>query len=120
MPPPPPQQEPSEHEREKIERLRRAMYSRSLSDKLHDRPRRTLGQTTPLVGDDFVDNQEEVARMIVAPRAISFARKALWWLLGGALVFFIGAIAFFAYYFLIGGGSVAASPSNISISVAGP
>src|SRR3989338_7197333 len=38
--------EPSEHEKDKVERLRRAMYSRSLSEKIHDRERRPQG---PLV-----------------------------------------------------------------------
>ncbi len=112
--------EPSEHEKEKIERLRRAMYSRSLSPKLRDRERRPLGQEQSSVGEDFVESQEEVAGSSVAPRAIGFARRALWWLLGAAVIFFIGAIGFFSYYFLLGGGSSGASSSNISISVSGP
>ena len=112
--------EGSEHEKEKIERLRRAMYSRSLSDKLKDRPRRELGTSGMTVADDFSEPQEQVACIVVAPRAIGLARKVLWWLLGIAVLFFIGAIAFFGYYFLIGGGSIAASPSNIDISVSGP
>jgi len=112
--------EPSEHEKEKIERLRRAMYSRSLSPKLHDRERRPLGQEQYEVEQDFVEPQEKVASFVVAPRAIGIARKALWWLLGGAVVFFIGAIGFFGYYFLIGEGSFGASPSNINISISGP
>src|SRR3989344_2964478 len=114
----PPQ--PSEHEKEKIERLRRAMYSRSLSDKLKDKERRELGQKVPIVGEEFVEPQAQVAGMRVAPRAIGFARTALWWLLGGAVVFFIGAVGFFSYYFLLGGGSLAASPGNIAIAISGP
>lgn len=110
----------SEHEQEKIERLRRAMYSRSLSDKLKDRPRRALGENTQIVGDDFVHVEETVPGSIVAPRAISLARKSLWWFLLGAVVFFVGAIGFFTYYFTFGGGSSATSPGNIDISVAGP
>ncbi len=116
---PPGQGNPSEHEKEKIERLRRAMYSRSLSDKLHDRERRTLDVDEADVNDDFVRPEVQVSGLRVAPRAISFARHALWWLLGGALIFFLGALGFFGYYFLIGGGSLAASPNNISITVTG-
>lgn len=110
----------SEHEKEKIERLRRAMYSRSLSPKMHDRERRPLGQEQTGIGEDFVDSQEKVAGFAVAPRAIGFARTALWWLLGAAVIFFVGAIAFFSYYFLFGGGSSAALPSNIGITISGP
>src|SRR3989338_8096145 len=112
--------EPSEHEKDKVERLRRAMYSRSLSEKIHDRERRPLGQEEPSVGNEFVRPQEDASGMIVAPRTIGVARKALWWLLGAAVVFFLGAVAFFGYYFLFGGGSFGASPSNIGISISGP
>ena len=110
----------SEHEKEKIERLRRAMYSRSLSPKMHERERRSLGQEQAGVGEDFIAQKEETSGLTVAPRAIGYARKALWWLLGIAIIFFIGAVGFFSYYFLIGGGSFAASPSNIVISISGP
>lgn len=112
--------EPSEHEKDKVERLRRAMYSRSLSPKIHDRERRPLGQEQSSVGNEFVKPQEDASGLVVAPRTIGVARKALWWLLGAAIVFFLGAIAFFSYYFLLGGGSFAASPSNIAISISGP
>src|SRR3989344_6058254 len=110
----------AEHEKEKIERLRRAMYSRSLSPKIHDRERRPLGQEQSSVRNEFVRPQEDASGLVVAPRTIGVARKALWWLLGAAIIFFVGAIAFFSYYFLIGGGSFAASPSNIAISISGP
>ncbi|MBI5457556.1 hypothetical protein HY971_02405 [Candidatus Kaiserbacteria bacterium] len=112
--------EPSEHEKEKIERLRRAMYSRSLSPKIHERERRVLGQEISSVEEDFAEPQGDDSGVIVAPRAIGFARAGLWWLLGGAIVFFICAVGFFSYYFLFGGGSFGASPSNISISISGP
>ncbi len=110
----------SEHEKEKVERLRRAMYSRSLADKLKERERRPLGQVDGIVGENFVEPEKQVKGTTVAPRTIGFARTALWWLLGGAIVFFIGAISFFAYYFLFGAGSFAASSGNITISVSGP
>lgn len=112
--------EPSEHEKDKVERLRRAMYSRSLSEKIHDRERRPLGQEMSTVGNEFVKPQESSSGIMVAPRTIGVARKALWWLLGAAIVFFVGAVSFFSYYFLFGGGSFAASPSNIGISISGP
>ncbi|MDO8514617.1 MAG: hypothetical protein Q7S50_03680 [bacterium] len=112
--------EPSEHEKDKVERLRRAMYSRSLSGKIHDRERRPLEQQNPIVGNEFVAPEERIAGVVVAPRAIGLARKGLWWLLGGAVVFFVGATVFFGYYFLFGGGSLVAPPSNIGISVSGP
>jgi len=110
----------SEHEKEKVERLRRAMYSRSLSDKLKERERRPLGQMDGIVGENFVEPEKQVKGTIVAPRAIGFARTALWWLLGAAIIFFIGAISFFAYYFIFGAGSLAAASGNITISVSGP
>ena len=115
--------DPSEHEKEKIERLRGAMYSRSLSDKLDDRPRRSLEQFDDAVGEDFVEKQapkQQIAGINVAPQAIGFARSALWWLLGAAIIFFVGAITFFGYYFLFGGGSLSASSGNIGISISGP
>ena len=110
----------SEHEKEKIERLRRAMYSRSLADKLKDRPRRPLEEGEQTVGENFVERQEQVKGTFVAPRMIGFARTALWWLLGAAILFFIGAMSFFSYYFLFGEGSLAASSGNITISASGP
>jgi hypothetical protein len=111
--------DPSDYEQEKIERLRRAMYSRSLSDKLKDRPRRPLGEDDQIVGEDFTRREEGVAGSVVAPRAIGLARAALWWMLFAAIVFFLAAAGFFAYYFLLGGGSMAASSNNIGISVSG-
>jgi hypothetical protein len=110
----------SEHEQEKIERLRRAMYSRSLSDKLKDRERRIMQPGREIVGEDFVQPEPGVAGSTVAPRVIGLARTLLWWLLGIAAIFFIGAGGVFIYYFTIGGGSPNASASNIDISVSGP
>jgi hypothetical protein len=112
--------ESSDHEQEKIERLRRAMYSRSLSGMLKERPRQRLEQTQPLVGEDWVEHGEEVAGTVVAPRTIGLMRKALWWFLGASIIFFIAALAFFGYYFTLGGGSFGASPSNIDIAISGP
>ena len=112
--------EGSEQDGEKIDRLRRAMYSRTLADKIKDRPRRELGADSAQVGDDFARVDEGVPGQIVAPRTIGLARTALWWILGAAIVFFAAALLFFAYYFFIGNGSGNASSSNIDISISGP
>lgn len=111
---------PPENESEKIDRLRRAMYSRTLADKLKDKPRHEMEQGRPLVGEDFVHKDEGVAASVVAPRTIGLARVALWWILGAAIVFFAAALIFFGYYFFLGAGSTNTSSSNINISVSGP
>jgi hypothetical protein len=110
----------SEHEQEKIERLRRAMYSRAVSGKLGERERRELDFDEPMVGEDFIPEERHLSSSNVAPRFIGLARKGLWWLLGLSIVFFIAAAGFFSYYFLFGGGSLSASANNIDIVVNGP
>src|SRR3990167_1546210 len=111
----------SEHDHEKIERLRRAMYSRDLSEHMKERPRRKLDDIRPIVGEDWQHEETSLPSSVVAPRAaITFARTALWWVLGLAIVFFIGAVGFFAYYFTIGPGASPASAANIDISISGP
>lgn len=110
----------SSHEDEKIERLRRAMYSRSLSPKFKGRERRVLDLSPGIVGEDFKRVEPELSPVVAAPRGITAARTALWWLLLLAVVFFVGAVGFFVYFFTIGAGSSPASPSNIDISVSGP
>ncbi|MBI5470223.1 hypothetical protein HY968_02780 [Candidatus Kaiserbacteria bacterium] len=110
----------NQHEKERIDRLRQAMYSRQLSEKLKPRERRDLSETKPIVGDDWVRQEPEMAGAVVAPLGVSWLRRALYWILGVALVFFFGAGGFFLYYFTIGGGSLPASPQNIDIVVSGP
>ncbi|MBI2610583.1 hypothetical protein HYW60_01435 [Candidatus Kaiserbacteria bacterium] len=112
--------EDSSPEEEKIEHLRRAMYSRELSEKLKERPRRQLEGIRPVVGDDWRREEGTLPSSVVAPRTIGIARKALWWLLGIAALFFISALLYFAYYFTIGGGASPASPGNIDIVISGP
>lgn len=112
--------EPSDLEQEKIERLRRAMYSRTLADKLRPRDRRELEPSHESAPDDFVHREAEVERTMVAPRGISAMRNVLSWVLGIAIVFFVAAVGFFFYYFLFGAGSLPASPDNIAISISGP
>ncbi|MBI2612924.1 hypothetical protein HYW59_03910 [Candidatus Kaiserbacteria bacterium] len=110
----------SSHDEEKIERLRRAMYSRDLSEKLKDRPRRQMEEIRPIVGDDWKREEPVLPSTMVAPRTIGVARKALWWVLGVAALFFVAAMLYFAYYFTFGGGASPASPGNIDIVVSGP
>jgi hypothetical protein len=114
----PPAENPEDSE--KIERLRQAMYSRTLSEQLKARERRGLEPSQRVVGDDFVHTTEPLPRSTVAPRGIGIARKALWWVLAVAILFFICALGFFGYYFVFGGGALSSSPSNIDIAVSGP
>ena len=111
---------PSEHEEEKIERLRRAMYSRSVSDTLKERPRRVLEDDAADVGEEWKAQEERLAGMRVAPRYIGATRAALWWVLVVALGFFVVALGFFTYLFVFGKDGASASSSNIDIFVSGP
>src|SRR3989344_3733112 len=113
--------EPSaDHDQEKIERLRRAMYSRELSGKLKNKPRHSLEPKRPIVGEDWRRPEPELSSIIVAPRTIGFVRASLRWTLGAAAVFFIGSLVFFGYYFTFGAGASPASAANIDISISGP
>lgn len=108
------------HEDERIQRLRRAMYSRSLSDKLKEKDRRVLSPERELVGNDWVRPEPKLSNVIVAPFGIGITRTLITWFVIASLAFLVGALGFFAYYFLLGGGSVPASPGNIDIAVSGP
>src|SRR5262249_5661472 len=112
--------EGSDFEREKIERLRRAMYSRQLADKMGERPRHELAPEREAPPDDWHEAEQGVAGSVVAPRLIGTTRTVLRWTLIASVIFFVAALGFFAFFFLLGGGSGAASPSNIDISVSGP
>src|SRR3989344_739328 len=105
---------------EKIDRLRRAMYSRSLSPKLTPRPRRDMEEGPAVVGEDWRREEPKMPIVMTAPRSLRSGKHALMWLLIVSVVFFVGAAGFLAYYFTIGGGSVAVAPGNISISISGP
>ena len=113
--------EPSpDHEHEKIERLRRAMYSRELSGKLKDRPRHMLEDIRPMVGEEWKHKESGVPSSTVAPRTIGAMRTVLRYILGASIVFFLGAAGFFGYYFTLGGGASPASSRNIDIVISGP
>ena len=107
-------------ENDKIERLRRAMYSRLLSTKIKERDRRTLDPTQENVSEDWAHKETATPLTMVAPRGMNLARTFLWWILGLAVLFFIGAVGFFIYFFTLGGGSLGASAANIDIVVSGP
>jgi len=111
---------PEENEVEKIERLKRAMYSRSIAPNIKDKPRRVLELDRAVVGEDWQRPEPEMAVATVAPFGIGLMRSALKWILGLSIVFFIGAGGFFLYYFTLGGGGGSVSPGHIDISVAGP
>ncbi len=112
--------ESRDHEQEKIERLRRAMYSREMSPKLKERERREMDEIRPIVGEDWQRHEPQLENTMVAPRTIGMARKVLWWVLAGAVLFFIAAGGFFVYYFALGTGASPASPNNIDITISGP
>lgn len=112
--------EKQDHEKEKIERLRRAMYSRSISPTIKDRERRTLEEHEPQVGEDWTHEEPTLAGMHAAPRTIGILRTLVKGVIWTAVAFFIGAVAFFGYYFFLGAGATPVSPGNIDISVSGP
>ncbi len=116
----PPNRPGPSSEVERIDRLRRAMYSRSLSKNLKERERREMEPTRPIVGEDFKVGELGVPQVSVAPGGILFMRNILWWVLGASILFFTGTMMFFGYYFFFGQGSIGAAPGNIDIAIAGP
>lgn len=96
------------------------MYSRVLSEKLKERPRREMDEIRPIVGEEWHEEEAKLASTTVAPRTMQLARKALWWILGAAILFFVSAVVFFVYYFTLGGGASPASAANIDITISGP
>lgn len=109
-----------EERQKKIDRLRRAMYSRSLSGRLKPRPRRELRPLDYNVPSDWQEEQESIKEVHTAPRGITAARTFMRWLLVGAIAFFTVALGIFIYYFTIGQGGSVAAPGNIDITVQGP
>ena len=105
-----PEEQPIEtdHEKAKIERLRRVMYSRAYGDRIKNRDRRKLSDNPEVVGEDWTRPEDHAPASIIAPRGITIVRSFLYWLLLAAAVFFAGSMVFFVYYFTFGGGSLAA------------
>jgi len=109
-----------EFEQEKIRRLQRAMYSRSLSKRLGKRPRRELKPLTASISSDWDTKEEGAPKTSTAPRGITAARSVMTWVLGLAVAFFLVSAGIFGYYFTVGPGGLVAAPGNIDISVLGP
>lgn len=109
-----------ETQEEKIERLKRAMYSRKISDSLGERPRRPFEETRQAVGEDWERPEPALPASRVAPGVLRAARAAAGWLFGLAVAFFVGAVAFFIYFFFFGAGATPVSPGNIDITISGP
>lgn len=110
----------SDHEKEKIERLRRAMYSRQLQTRLDTRPRREMHPERPVVGEDWRRVESGAPGSMVAPITIGLARRLLQVILVLSAIFFAGSAAYFGYFFVLGGGSLRASSQNIDIAIGGP
>ncbi|MDO8552971.1 MAG: hypothetical protein Q7S01_05650 [bacterium] len=111
--------DPMPNDEEKMNRLRRAMYSRSLSPKLKEHQRRVLEDDGISVPEDWKRQEPQLQGTTVAPRYLEWRSVARW--LGIALIaFFIGVAGFLAYYFTIGGGASQGSAGNIGITISGP
>jgi hypothetical protein len=110
----------SDFEREKIERLRRAMYSRRLSEQMHERERRQLHDVRSPVDVTWHETEQGAPKSVVAPAGLGLGRMLMRLVLGASAVFFLGAAGFFGYYFTLGGGSSPVSQANIGIDVIGP
>lgn len=112
---------PSDHEKEKIERLRRAMYSRTYADKLGPRERRALDEEMSNVPEDW--QPHEGPQDVPLDRVMRPQKKPSYPILKLSLlvaaVFFVGAILFFVYYLFFGGAS-SISSRNIDIAITGP
>lgn len=108
------------NDEEKMNRLRRAMYSRSLSPKFKDRQRRALEGDRTDVSEDWKRPEPELQSTMVAPRMAMDWNGAARWLGIALAAFLIGLAGFFTYYFTIGGGASSAASGNIGIAISGP
>ncbi|MFZ2886295.1 MAG: hypothetical protein WA021_00570 [Minisyncoccia bacterium] len=110
-----------DHEKEKIERLRRAMYSRALEPNIKEKPRRELAEGPSAIGEDWQHSETSLfTGAISAPKRLNIFRTVVRWLVYIGVAFGVGAAGFMGYYFFAGSGSIPASPGNIDISVSGP
>jgi len=107
-------------EHEKVRRVRRAMYSRSLSRRLHRRPRRVLQSIRHNLSEDWQEKEEGASGKKVAPWGIMLTRNLMKWVLGIAIGFFAVSVGIFIYFFTFGSGGLVAAPGNIDITVNGP
>jgi len=110
-----------DHEKEKIERLRRAMYSRALEKNIKEKPRHELEMESAVVGEDWKHPESgPFSGTIAPPKKFQFMRMFVRASIYIGAAFFVGAAGFMGYYFFVGTGSIPASPGNIDISVSGP
>ena len=113
---------PENPEEERIDRLRRAMYSRTYAEKMGPRPRHEFETESPKISEDW--KHEEIKRPEAPVPGLIRPQKnrsypLLRWLLAVSIAFFLGAIGFFIYY-LYFGGAAAVSSHNIDIGITGP
>lgn len=108
------------NDEEKMNRLRRAMYSRSLAPKLKEHQRRALEDDRTDVSEDWKRQYQELQGATVAPRIFLRLRSVVRWLGIALVIFLIGVAGFLTYYFTIGGGATTATSGKIGISISGP
>jgi hypothetical protein len=108
----------------RIQRLRQAMYSRSLSDKLRPRERTPLRPIPSGVPSDFTARpRNEQAETITETRVaegVHVAHRVVLWILYASIALFAVASVAFGAYFFVGPGFLSASPKNVDITVQGP
>ncbi|KKW09390.1 MAG: hypothetical protein UY44_C0002G0030 [Candidatus Kaiserbacteria bacterium GW2011_GWA2_49_19] len=112
--------DPMPNDEEKMNRLRRAMYSRSLAPKLKEHQRRALEDDRTDVSEDWKRQYQELQGATVAPRIFLRLRSVVRWLGIALVIFLIGVAGFLTYYFTIGGGATTATSGKIGISISGP
>ncbi len=111
-----------DHEKEKIERLRRAMYSRALEPNIKEKPRRELGEGESPIGEAWQHARDEsFTGTIAAPQKMRILRTLVRWVIYLGIAFAVGGASFVGYYFFFGAGNArTASSGNIDISISGP
>lgn len=111
----------SNNGKNKISRLRSAMYSRQVPPSFGEEKRHKLPTDTSDIPLDWNTKKEEVrtAGSVVSPRAMRYTRTALWWTFTLAALFFIISAGMFAWY-VFGGFGNGVRSDNIDISVNGP
>src|SRR3989338_5285759 len=112
--------DPMPNDEEKMNRLRRAMYSRSLAPKLKEHQRRALEDDRTDVSEDWKRQYQELQGATVAPRIFLRLRSVVRWLGIALVIFLIGVAGFLTYYFTIGGGATTAASGKTGISISGP
>ncbi len=114
----------SDHEQGKIERLRRAMYSRMWEHSSDTEARHALEPESPVIGERWERQSISKTQPNVSPRVSPEMMKRIQIMVRSVAIlaglFFVGALAFFAYYFSFGSGFASSTSNNIDISILGP